>query len=44
MLEDIETGEPTSTSKKKDLHHPDLKKMLVVSEYINKERTKDKVS
>jgi len=31
--EDMETGETTSTSKKKDLHHPDLKKTLDGSEY-----------
>ena len=33
VSEDMETGETTSTSKKKDLHHPNLKKTLVVSEY-----------
>lgn len=43
LSEDMETGETTSTSKKKDLHHPDLKKTLVVSEYRNKENIKDKI-
>ena len=33
VSEDMETGETTSTSSKKDLHHPNLKKTLVVSEY-----------
>ena len=43
LSEDTEAGETTSTSKKKDLHHPDLKKTLVVSEYRNKENIKDKI-
>lgn len=44
VSEDIETGKPTSTSKKRNLHHPDLKKMIVVPGYINKENIKDKIN
>ena len=40
--EDMETGETTSTSKKKDLHHPDLKKNAGWVRIQNDENIKDK--